>query len=117
MRFLLSLALTVPLLGTLPLQAPAADTLPKVVLVGDSIRLGYAPLVAERLRGKAVIVSPAANGGDSGNVLQHLGAWVVREQPVLVHLNCGLHDLKLTKASGKHQVELADYENNLRKIV
>src|SRR5437879_9049070 len=95
----------------------AADPLPKVALAGDSIRLGYAPLVAQRLKGKAVVVSPPANGGDSANVLQHLGEWVTREQPMLVHLNCGLHDLKLAKATGKHQVEPAEYENNLRKIV
>jgi len=46
-----------------------------VVLVGDSIRLGYAPRVAERLSGKAVVISPAENGGDSANVLAHLSYW------------------------------------------
>ena len=58
----------------------AAEPLPKVVLVGDSIRLGYAPLVAERLEGKAVVVSPPANGGDSANVLAHLDEWVIRAE-------------------------------------
>ena len=67
---------------------------PKVVLIGDSIRLGYAPNVAERLAGKATVVSPPANGGDSANVLEHLEEWVIREKPDVVHLNCGLHDLK-----------------------
>ena len=71
--------------------------LPKVVLVGDSIRLGYAPLVAKRLEGKARVVSAEANGGDSANVLAHLDEWVIREKPAVVHLNCGLHDLKLSK--------------------
>ena len=32
--------------------------LPKVVLVGDSIRLNYAPIVAKQLEGIAVVVSP-----------------------------------------------------------
>src|SRR5438105_6975611 len=95
----------------------AAEPLPKVVLVGDSIRLGYAPLVAQRLQGKAMVISPSANGGDSANVLKHLDEWVTREQPAVVHLNCGLHDLKLLKATGKHQVEPAEYAKNLRKIV
>src|SRR5690242_6649963 len=36
--------------------------LPKIVLVGDSIRMGYAPLVAKNLDGKAIVVSPAPNG-------------------------------------------------------
>ena len=51
-------------------QEPAR--LPKVVLIGDSIRIGYAPVVAKQLEGKAVVVSPKANGGDSANVLAKL---------------------------------------------
>ena len=34
--------------------------LPRVVLVGDSIRMGYAPRVAARLKGKADRRQPAA---------------------------------------------------------
>lgn len=99
-----------------PLFAQSPE-LPKVVLIGDSIRLGYAPLVAQRLEGKARVVSPAANGGDSGNVLKNLQEWAVRERPDVVHLNCGLHDLKLSKKTKKHQVPLQAYEANLREIV
>jgi dienelactone hydrolase/lysophospholipase L1-like esterase len=102
----------------IPMQAQnAEENLPRIVLIGDSIRLGYAPLVAERLKGRAVVVSPSANGGDSGNVLKHLEEWVIREKPQVVHLNCGLHDLKLDKQTKKHQVELGPYEANLREIV
>ena len=91
--------------------------LPKMVLVGDSIRLGYAPGVAERLAGKAVVISPPENGGDSANVLAHLDEWVIRQKPDVVHLNCGLHDLKRSKKDGHHQVELDRYAENLRRIV
>lgn len=90
---------------------------PKVVLIGDSIRLGYAPNVAGRLAGKATVISPPANGGDSANVLAHLEEWVIREKPDVVHLNCGLHDLKLARADGRHQVEPDQYGANLRRIV
>src|SRR5262249_22726488 len=106
--------LTVPLLGQLP---DPKTPLPKVVLVGDSIRMGYAPLVAKRLEGKAIVVSDKANGGDSSNVLKHLDEWVITEKPDVVRLNCGLHDLKLSKTSKQHQVELAEYEKNLKRIV
>ncbi len=109
-------AIPLLLLAALPAQPPAAAP-PKVVLVGDSIRLGYAPLVARALAGRAVIVSPEANGGDSANVLGHLDEWVIRQKPDLVHLNCGLHDLKRSKKSGTHQVELDDYKRNLQHIV
>src|SRR4051794_36308056 len=96
---------------------PTGTGLPKVVLIGDSIRLGYAPEVGERLAGKAVVVSPPANGGDSANVLAHLDEWVIRQQPAVVHLNCGLHDLKRSRADGRHQVEIDRYVEHLRRIV
>jgi dienelactone hydrolase/lysophospholipase L1-like esterase len=110
-------ALAALVLGSLPAFAADTPALPKVVLIGDSIRLGYAPLVAKRLAGQAVVVSPAANGGDSGNVLAHLDEWVLRERPDVVHFNCGLHDLKRDRKSGQYQVSHADYAVNLRRIV
>jgi lysophospholipase L1-like esterase len=97
----------------------AAETvaLPKVLLLGDSIRLGYAPLVAARLAGRARVIGPAANGGDSANVLRHVDEWVIREQPDVLHFNCGLHDLKVSREHGQYQVPLAQYEANLKELV
>jgi lysophospholipase L1-like esterase len=89
--------------------------LPKVVLIGDSIRMGYAPLVAKGLDGKAIVVSPARNGEDSGNVLRNLDEWIIKEQPDVVHINAGLHDLKLK--DGSYQVPLVEYEKNLKTIL
>jgi lysophospholipase L1-like esterase len=89
--------------------------LPKVVLIGDSIRMGYAPLVAKLLEGKATVVSPKPNGEDSGNVLKNLDEWVIKENPDVVYLNAGLHDLKLKDKS--YQVPVAEYEKNLKLIL
>ena len=97
--------------------ACASEPLPKVVLLGDSIRLGYAPLVAKRLAGRAVVVSPSENGGDSANLLRHIEEWCIQEKPTVVHFNCGLHDLKLDKKTKQHKVELPQYERNLRQLV
>jgi len=97
--------------------AQAKVELPRVVLIGDSIRLGYAPLVAQKLEGKAVVISAEPNGEDSGNVLGHLDEWVMREKPEIVHFNAGLHDLKISKPTRKHQIDLPQYENNLRQII
>ncbi len=91
--------------------------LPRVVLAGDSIRLGYAPLVAKLLTGKAVVISAEENGGDSSNLLSHLDEWIVREKPDIVHWNAGLHDLKRSKQTRAYQVDLPQYETNLRQIV
>src|SRR5439155_18642043 len=81
------------------------------------IRQGYAPLVAKLLQGKAVVVNPAANGGDSANVLKHLDEWAFNQKADVIHFNCGLHDLKLLKKTKRHQVELPAYEANLKEIV
>ena len=62
------------------LGAAQEPRLPRVVLLGDSIRMGYAPLVEKRLAGMAIIVSPKANGGDSANTLKNLTAWAIRER-------------------------------------
>jgi lysophospholipase L1-like esterase len=115
MRVLFTLVwLTVATLST---DAQDAPSLPKIVLVGDSIRLGYASHVATQLSGKAVVVSPKPNGGDSSNVLKHLDEWVIREQPAIVHFNCGIHDTKQSKETGTFQVSPEQYEANLRQIV
>ena len=110
------LFLFAPLASSQPKPSEKAN-LPKIVLIGDSIRMGYAPLVAKRLEGKAVVVSDKENGGDSANVLKHLEEWVLREKPDIVHINAGLHDLKLDKTKKTYQVELVQYEANLKEIV
>ena len=97
--------------------ATTIQALPKVVLVGDSIRLSYAPMVTKQLEGKAVVVSPKANGGDCSNVLKNLEQWVIRAEPVIVHFNCGIHDTKKFKATGRFQISPEQYEANLRNIV
>lgn len=117
------LLLLLCLLGQIPVHVQAADEnpaepkLPKVVLIGDSIRLSYAPIVIEELRGSATVVSPKPNGGDSNNVLKHLEEWVINEQPDVVHFNCGIHDTKKFKQTGKFQVSPEQYAKNLREIV
>jgi lysophospholipase L1-like esterase len=84
-------------------------------LIGDSIRIGYAPLVAKLLDGKAIVVSPKPNGEDSGNVLRNLEEWVIKEKPDVVHVNAGLHDLK--RKDHSYQVPLMQYEKNLQAIL
>jgi lysophospholipase L1-like esterase len=96
-------------------QLPAADPpLPKVLLVGDSIRQGYAPIVIEKLKDKVTFINPKENCEDSANVIKNLDTWM-EEMPGLVVVNCGLHDIK-TK-NGKYQVDPEKYEKNLKEIV
>ncbi len=98
-------------------KTTTAGDAPRVVLVGDSIRMGYAPSVTQLLSGTAAVVSPEPNGGDSANLLRNLGEWVISQNPDIVHFNAGLHDLKLSRQTRRHQVPIDQYESNLRQIV
>ncbi|MDA0285559.1 MAG: hypothetical protein O3B86_19625 [Planctomycetota bacterium] len=64
-----------------------------------------------------LVISSKSNGGDSGNVLKILDAWVIREQPAVVYFNCGIHDTKEFIAIRKFQIVPEMYEANLRSIV
>lgn len=99
-----------------PAQAPTKSGLPRVVLVGDSIRHGYAPLVAKRLAGKVEVIAPDG-AGDSGWLRTNLEAFVLRHDPALVHFNVGLHDLRLDRKTKTYQVDLEEYTKNLTAIL
>ncbi|MBT3268633.1 hypothetical protein HN371_15870 [Candidatus Poribacteria bacterium] len=93
---------------------------PRVLLIGDSIRMGYAPGVRERLMGRAEIAEIPQNGGDSANLLAKLPAWlgyVADDPPVVAYVNCGLHDIKRAYGSDARQVGLLEYGPNVRSIL
>ncbi len=90
-----------------------------VVLIGDSIRIGYRDIVARELADVADVWGPQENGGTTPNVLVSLHAWVLNRQPPpdLVHINAGLHDLKTIHYGGRQNVvPLAHYRRNVETI-
>jgi len=89
----------------------------QVILIGDSIRMGYQDTVREELADVADVWVPEANGGNSRNVLSHLEEWALARDPAVVHLNCGLHDLKKDFDSGEPAVPLEEYESSVRQIL
>jgi dienelactone hydrolase len=97
-------------------QPQARPPLPKVVLIGDSIRLGYAPLVAKKLAGTAEVVNFPEPIGDTTVVLKNLDTWLAGK-PAVVHINSGLHDLKRDKTAKSHQVSIEKYEQHLKAII
>ncbi|MBI3470258.1 MAG: SGNH/GDSL hydrolase family protein [Candidatus Solibacter usitatus] len=86
----------------------------RVLIIGDSISIGYAPFVREQLAGKAQVERIEGNGADSANILARLDTWLARGPYDAIAFNCGLHDLKYTSA---HQVPPEQYEANLARIV
>jgi lysophospholipase L1-like esterase len=91
-----------------------------LVLVGDSIRLGYQPLVEELLAGRMSVVATAENCRSSRDIAAHFDTWIVDllEPGSVVHLNAGLHDLRrVDGADGEPHVPLDEYRSNVDAIV
>jgi acyl-CoA thioesterase-1 len=89
--------------------------LPRLLLIGDSISIGYTLEVRRLLAGEANVHRIPVNGGPTTRGLAELDSWLGTNRWNVIHFNWGLHDLKLT--NGLHQVELAQYEQNLRQLV
>ena len=73
----------------------------KVVLLGDSIRMGYQPLVIRKFE-EAEVWGPPANCRHSLWTLDHFDQWVANQDPDIVHVNFGIHDCSI-QADGEHR--------------
>lgn len=89
----------------------------RIVLIGDSIRMGYQETVRTELAGWADVWWPEQNGGTSENVLARLDEWAIARDPDVLHINCGLHDLKKDFGHDMAAVPLARYADNVRTIL
>ena len=90
--------------------------LPRVLLIGDSISIGYTLPVRELLKGKANVHRIPTNGGPTKNGTANIEKWLGTGKWDVIHFNWGIHDLKFMP-DGKRQVEAEDYEKNLRTLV
>ncbi len=114
----------------------AADPVAKkrVLLLGDSISIGYTPIVQKKLADEMIILRPMAKNGRPENCsgttagVASIDRWLQIDGGKwdIIHFNWGLHDLKHMQADGKTTSNLATdppqasvevYEKNLREIV
>ncbi len=113
-------------------QIEDVEGLPRVLLIGDSISIGYTLPTRKLLEGKANVHRPQANCGPTTLGLANLDAWLdsggAGKKWDVIHFNWGLHDLKYQPPSGKgladpkdptskQQVPPGEYEKNLRQLV
>jgi hypothetical protein len=101
-----------------PAFAPVEETpgLPRVLLIGDSISIGYTIPTREFLKGKANLLRIPTNAATTKVTLEHIEEWLGSGKWDVIHCNWGLHDLKIME-DGKHQVSLQDYEKNLDQLI
>ncbi len=115
-------------LKALSASAEADAGLPNVLIIGDSISIGYTPGVVERLAGTANVRRPDANCGDTRQGLRMLERWLGDTRWDVIHFNWGLHDLcyrhpdakvygNRDKVNGTISVDPKQYALNLEALV
>lgn len=117
-----------------PAMTPVVDVdgLPRVLLIGDSISIGYTLAVREMLAGKANVHRPLTNCGPTIRGLDSIDQWLqtggADKTWDVIHFNWGLHDLKYMGPNGenladpkaadsKQQVPPEAYVKNLESLV
>ena len=106
------------------------ETLPRVLLIGDSISIGYTVDVQQLLAGKANVHRIPTNAGHTGMGVNSIGKWLDPKKGRwdVIHFNFGLWDLcyrnpestnqgKRDKENGTLTHTPEQYAENLEKIV
>lgn len=125
------IASTALILPIMTKASPLKD-LPNVLILGDSISMGYTPFVKEALNSVANVSRPLQVNGKyencqgTTNGVKNIDRWIGSTQWDMIHFNFGLHDLKhVDPITGKNsnknddpvQSNLKQYKKNLKQIV
>jgi len=111
-----------------PALLPVADVagLPRILIIGDSISIGYTREVRQLFAGRANVHRPPDNCGPTIFGLEQLDGWLGAGKWDVIYFNFGLHDLKFLDAQGTYIVpgpqdlplaSPGQYAENLRQIV
>ncbi len=101
---------------------------PNVLIIGDSISIGYTPTVITELEETANIFRIPTNGGHTGKGIENIDKWLGDRKWDVIHFNWGLHDLcyrhpksktqgKRDKENGTQDMPIEQYQINLKKLV
>lgn len=101
---------------------------PRVLIIGDSISIGYTPFVKDHFEGKALVKHNPSNAQHTGTGLKQINKWLGNKEWDIVQFNWGLWDLcyrlpdaKSTgnrdKVNGKVTYTVDEYAANLDLLV
>jgi len=101
---------------------------PRLLIIGDSISIGYSGPTRELLKDKVEVFHNKGNAGHTGMGLENIKEWLGDTQWDIIHFNWGLWDLcyrnpdaktqgNRDKINGKLSHTLSQYEKNLLKLV
>ena len=108
-------------------ELPACE-LPKVLIIGDSISIGYTSFLAQSLEKKAIIQHHKGNAEHTGTGLKQLSSWLGDAHWKIIQFNWGLWDLYYRHPDSKVQghrdkergsltTSLDQYAKNLEQLV
>ncbi|HWS01205.1 MAG TPA: SGNH/GDSL hydrolase family protein [Prolixibacteraceae bacterium] len=104
--------------------AATADKEKNVLIIGDSISIGYTPYVTTALAPDILVTHNPGNGGSTRRGVDSMEVWLNHKKWDLITFNFGLHDMiykddqnKNDVANGKVAVPLDEYRKNLESIV
>ena len=112
-------------IGTLSFVSPKRAN---VLIIGDSISIGYTPFVQKALIDKANIIHNPGNASNIKNGLEQVEKWLGNTNWDIIHFNWGLHDLRYSnpestvygnrdKINGKVTCTPEEYGKNLEELV
>jgi acyl-CoA thioesterase-1 len=130
-RSALTTMVAVLLAGATSGAEPAATKpLPKVLILGDSISLGYTPIVKKNLAGRAEVLRPNENCQHTAYGLTKIKTWLGEEKWDVIHFNWGIWDTHMLNEKNElmrneddptqkmHQRHLPEqYRKNLTELV
>lgn len=115
-----------------PLVVQSSEKPPRVLILGDSISIGYFPFVREMMNEIALVSRPFSPDGSPENCqgttngVVTIDRWIGQTKWDIIHFNFGLHDIKHVNpetgedsrdSNDPHQADLKQYKMNLTEIV
>jgi len=110
------------------LFSSCSKTPPKILIIGDSISIGYTPHVKVMMGDRASVFHNNGNAEHTGTGLEKVEEWIGEEEWDIIQFNWGLWDLayrsdsskvqgKRDKINGKITYSPEEYASNLDSIV
>ncbi len=101
---------------------------PRILIIGDSISIGYTPFVKDYFSEKAIVAHNPGNAQHTGTGLEKIDLWLGDEKWDIVQFNWGLWDLcyrhpdskvqgNRDKVNGKVTITVEEYAANLDSLV
>ena len=103
--------------------AATTDKVSNVLIIGDSISIGYTPFVQKALSPGVNVEHNPGNGGSTIRGMENIENWIGNKEWDVILFNFGLHDMVHKDSLNKYDlnfkvsVTLDDYRKNLEVIV